>query len=221
MPSSPLVWYIAWGAIPAILSILLFWLTKSQASVSTKKADGNENTPSKPISVLSTLVDHPLKHLAINLTGAVALFFLLFVMMNPIKTGFYEKESNWKLRVSFMDDKGGRIPCNRLKLIEPIPTPIKFEPFDDRTILVYLNDLREDNSKLKLNYSLRVTFDGYETYTIPLEDSINEKLFCEQNRGSRNIIMKPLLLNTRMPGIIIPPTPDSSKTVPAPGTNSN
>jgi len=218
MPESPLVWYIAWGAIPTILSILLFWLTKSRASVSTKKPDENEVSPSKtsvkPGSLLSNLVDHPLKHLAINLTGAAALFFLLFVMMNPIKTGFYEKESNWKLKVAFKDEKGVPVPINKLVNVVPIPA-VEYDSLDSKTLLVLLNDLREENSKLKINYSLRIKFDGYETCTIPLPDSINEDMFCKRRRDTKYITMNCIFLNSRVPETIAPSNQDSTVKVSA------
>ena len=216
MQDSPLTWYIAWGAIPAILSIVLFWLTKSKASVSTQKPDDNKK-PQGSGSIVSRLLDNPLGVMGINLTGAAALFFLVFVMMNPIKTGFFDKnpKSDWKLKIKFVDEKGNLIPSNKLKDIEAIPVPIECEALDKNTIMVTLKDLPEEDSELKVNYTLRVTFDGYETHAIPLDDSINQKLFCQLIRGKSNnnsIIVNPRLLTTVVEGNKYP-TPDSTEKV--------
>ena len=136
-------------------------------------------------------------------------------MMNPIKTGFYEKnnKSDWKLKIKFIDDKGNFIPSARFTDIEAIPVPIQCEPLDKNTIMVTLKDLPEENSELNVNYTLRITFDGYETHAIPLDDSINQKLFCTLNRKNNSIIVTPRLLTTLVEGKKYP-TPDSTEKVP-------
>jgi hypothetical protein len=212
MLNSALVWYLAWGLIPAILSILLFKLTKSSATVSTQKpVEGEQKAEgggSASNSILSRLVDHPLKHLAINITRAAALFFLLFTLMNPIKTGFYEKESNWRLKVDFKDGKGNPVPMSKFESVDPIPA-VEHQFFDDKTLLVLLNDLREDNAKLRINYSLRIKFDGYETCTIPLTDSINNNMFCTKINDTKYIKMNSVFLNSRLPETIAATSQDT------------
>jgi hypothetical protein len=206
MLNSALVWYLAWGLIPATLSILLFKLTKSTASVSTQKAAdaGKKEEDAAPTgnSMISKLantlaIHNPATYLVVNITGAAGLFILLFIIMNPIKTGFYEKESNWTLRVGFRDDKGALVPMNKLVNLDPMPS-VKYDTLDGKSLLVFLNDLREENSKLKINYLLRVKFNGYETCTIPLSDSINEDMFCKRSNDKRCLMMNTIFLNSRI-----------------------
>ena len=193
------IWYLTWGAVPAILSIILFWFTNSKATVSTRKSTEIDTKAEGGVSTtLSRLTSNPLSNLAINITGAAALFFILFIIMNPIKTGFFEKETNWKLKIAFKNQEGKDIPYEKLISIEPIPA-IRYDPFDEKTILVSLDDLREEKAKLKINYSLRVRFDGYETYTIPLSDSINDRFFCTKKTDIKCLNIKPIFLTARLP----------------------
>src|SRR5215204_3284537 len=141
MLNSSLVWYIAWGAIPAILSILLFLLTKSKASITTRRSEETKKDAGKPDddalepgSMISKLVDNPLKHVIINVSGAAALFLILMFLMNPIKMGFYTKQSDWKMKVTFRDEKGQAIPVSNLSSVDLVPQPANREVYDDYTM---------------------------------------------------------------------------------------
>jgi hypothetical protein len=214
--NSSLIWYIAWGAIPAVLSILLFLFTKSQASISTKRSAENEkgtfddDAVGGATTILSRMVDNPFKHMIINVSGAAALFLILMFLMNPIKMGFYSKQSDWSMKVKFKDEKGQPIPISSLSAMELVPQPGKNEIYDEYTILVDLDDLLEENSRLKVNYDMRFFFEGFETISIPLKDSINSKKFCNRSLDSRTIELMPRNLVRRYKEASVVTTPDSS-----------
>lgn len=106
-----ILWYAAWVIFPLIPSILLFLiLPKNRASV-----------------------NYATKGLEIKLGGAVALFFLLFYFMNPVKLKLIKTDfaqDNWKLIASFKDQSDQTIPVTQIVRIEAIPnweTPLDHE----------------------------------------------------------------------------------------------
>jgi hypothetical protein len=204
------LWYISWAAIPLILSIALFWLTDSKAFIGSKENQSKSNINSGE-SLFSKIISSPFGGLGIKITGSAALFFIIFVMMNPIETGFYEKQSDWKMQIDFKDAATGRqIPTNKFIKAEIIPDLIQAQTADHKSLLITLSGLREDGNNLIIPYSVRFQFEGYETEAIQLPDSINSKIFCNRNTAAKYLYVKTRLLTQRYSEAI--PTPLTNDT---------
>lgn len=187
-------WYLAWVLLPLVPAILLYLIfPKSQASIETPEA-------LKPIDGKSeSLLQKFTKGFVIKLGGAVAVYFLVFYLINPLKNRWYEKSNHiWDLQTSFKDESGNPVPFSRLQEFEIIPTNVNFEELDANSTLIRLAGVQENGDKVDIPYSIRVKFNGYESFVIPLRDSIDNKSFCEKLKEKKKFNLSTRILKVKL-----------------------
>jgi hypothetical protein len=154
------VWYTAWVLFPLIPALLLFIaLPRSSRAWLKGLFQGME----------------------IKLSGSVAVYFLIFHSMDPVKLDLMDAptfQDGWELETSFIDTANNPVSSRQLVSIEAIPLTT-FEPLDDKRINVYLPVLQVRRDKtLTIPYKLRFVFDDYEAQTVSAKDYFNKEEFC-------------------------------------------
>lgn len=191
------LWYLTWGLLPLIPAILLYkFFPGSKAEISTPggtEGDARADSANKADGAWG----HKLTGgFALRLSGAVAVYFIVFYLMNPAKNGYFipSHEKDWELKTSFVDTRGNPIPFKKIKAVEMIPDFTIRE--DVNGALVALGKFQEKENKLNIPFSLRFLFDGYEAASIPLADSLESKTFCEKKSELSRILVKPIIVKS-------------------------
>lgn len=168
------VWYLAWVLLPLIPALLLFLvLPRSNKAWLKGLFQGME----------------------IKLSGSVAVYFLIFHAMDPIRHNLIDTgafQDGWEMEASFVDINNNPIPASQLLRIEAIPNT-RYELLDDKKINVYLPvlQIRHDQT-LTIPYKLRFIFDDFEAQTISASDYFNKKEFCQIDKDNQVICLKNL-----------------------------
>lgn len=162
------VWYCAWIILPLIASIILF------LAIPRNKATLNYAT----------------QGLEIKLSGAAALFFLLFFIMNPVKLGLVKVDysQDWELVTSFKDEQNKLIPISNLSLVEAVPK-FEYAPLDNYRVLVKLKNITIGADKTLVSpYHVKFYFHDYEPLSIETED-LNSAASCRVNWKTQRLRM--------------------------------
>ena len=166
-------WYLAWVLLPLIPALLLFLVLPQSKSSVKGIFNGKE----------------------IKLSGSVAVFFLLFYAMNPVKLNLIDTgafQDGWEMEASFVDMNNNPIPASQLLRIEAIPNT-RYELLDDKKINVYLPVLQvRHDETLTIPYKLRFIFNDFEAQTVSASEYFNNKEYCRVDKKNQVLCLKNL-----------------------------